>query len=945
MVSLMIESFGNLIKTKGVLSDHSNLKIYLQILLEHRIDEFNKLYSLKSNLLFKELGTDMLTKLNYNTGALYGLNKRGYKETTIDEYNFENMNSIKKITEIPYVKKENNSFINSISLNGKNGLQEYSFFYQNEYILFVPNVSNSAVEYYFKINGYNILDFKIDKHLFVYLTVENEEGRFLAISHLGKAFSEYNKEDSTLNINQCYNFIKLTDNYNFKELEHIDNNIFYFVSDDFKIFKLEMCKKYYFKDDDYLYFNNQGDCDEFSNLFLEVVQNNFLNMYNYLNFLGLNNFKIEDRKISTKENNLFLEMFKNKFDNTLNGGLNYFNAKKINNPEISPHVRSVYNQDKDYHINVDDEYFSINGNFIYKNYKTGNYKIEIFEDKVNLYEIKDATTLIETIKIPSYKEFYFCNLRFIFKKFEFPKDPYILFTSSNSPYLFKQSEITNYKLKSVPNNKKAIRSLVENSNDRHIDINTTFDGKKIIFHNFFDWKNKKFKYGSVDKKISQNEIVDLKHFKRYICLNNYIEKDDKLYSREQGKLICSNTDDFSFELINSKGYITPFWVENQDKIIYFKNLDNSVSLINNKYECDFYTYIPKISNYIRFNNKMYSNISININDNLEIETNNNGNTLITNKYFDEPLFYKVFINDDDLLNIHLFDNNDIEISKYITEKFNDGYIFYFNIEKNKKYYYNTLNSKYNYFEPIEAYKNIEFMYHFNETGYINLDKVKHFKTFTLKSKSLIEKDVTFSLFLYNTSEGTSNKISLTRNELNNKFEIDLNVDKILLEINTDEYNKDLFYIVEDSNNSLNTDNVTIFFKQDRKDTVYIAEKNLDLDIKKIDFTKLKVDTYYNINDYNNIIETYNGSFIIDSFNKSEIAIIPNEIEQDYIETTVFLTESLGDPQDTFYRKNFKEPGNFYVNHDINAIKIAETSNVDIKGEELFITNGGLKDEP
>ena len=150
----------------------------------------------------------------------------------------------------------------------------------------------------------------------------------------------------------------------------------------------------------------------------------------------------------------------------------------------------------------------------------------------------------------------------------------------------------------------------------------------------------------------------------------------------------------------------------------------------------------------------------------------------------------------------------------------------------------------------------------------------------------------------------------------------------------------MFYIVEDSNNSLNSDNVTIFFKNDRKDIVYIAEKNLDIDPKKIDFTKLKVNTYYNINDYNNIIETYDGSFIIDSLNAGEIAIIPNISKNNYVEANIFLTESLGDPNDNFYRTNFKAPSSFYINHDISSIKIADTTNIDISADDIFISNGG-----
>lgn len=943
MVSLLIESFGNNIKTKGALADNSKIKQLLQIIVDKKIDYLNKLHSLKCNLNFAELNSDLLTKMHNDKGTLYSLRKRNYTETTSENYNFENFNHILNYKYIEIIKKEEDVFINHITLNGKEEQKEYTFFFQEDYILFVPVISNSTVEYYYKLNGYKINDFKIDNNLFVYIIVEKENKQYLVISHLGKGFSKYNDQESTLNENECYNFIDLSSlPSKVNTLEYIKNNSFYFVDNKNQVVSVSVCKKYFFIDGDFIYFNNLGDCDEFSDKFIDVVQNNFLNMYNYLNFLGLNEFKINNRKISTKENDMFLELFKNKFDNTLNGGLNYFNAKKLDSPEISPELKKIYNAEKDYHININDEYYSVKGNFVYDNFDKGDFKIEITENTASLMKYKDnILTLVYKVNIPSFKEFYFCNLKFTFKKYEFPNEPYSFFVSSHSPYLFKQSVIDNFKIKSIPNNKKTISNFVDIAKYNKIDINVSFDGRKFIFYNYFDWKNKKYKYGNLIKKLSISEIVDIQNFKNFKCISNYIVKNNKLFAREAGELFYTQTDKFSYELINSKGYITPFWINNQDKIIYFKNDDNSISIKDNKYESDFYAYIPKIENYIRFNNNIYNNVSVSINDDLDIELKNSSNILITNKFFNEPLFYKIYIENKDIDNIHIFDNNDTEVSEFLYEKFNNGYIFYFNIKKGKRYYYNTKDSQYNYFEPIESYKNIDFIYRFNETGYINLNEPKHFKTFTLKANRFIEKSVTFSLFLYNTTTGETNKFSLSNKELNNKFEIDLDVNKIYIDIDSDEYDKNIFYIVDDSNNSLITEDSIIFFKNDRKDIVYIAEKNLDIDIKKIDLSKLKVNTYYKVNDYNNIVETNEGTFIIDSLHKNEIAIIPNDNDNDYLSVKTFITESLGDGNESFYRNNFKMPGGIYINHDINSKKIAETFNTNVSTDEIFIiSNGG-----
>lgn len=133
MVSLLIESFGNNIKTKGALADNSKIKQLLQAIIDNKVDNLNKLHSLKCNLNFSEIGSDLLTKLKNSKGALYTLKKRGYTETTIDKYNFENLNHILKYQYIDYIKKETEPFISSFSLIGKDDIKEYEFFCQDDW--------------------------------------------------------------------------------------------------------------------------------------------------------------------------------------------------------------------------------------------------------------------------------------------------------------------------------------------------------------------------------------------------------------------------------------------------------------------------------------------------------------------------------------------------------------------------------------------------------------------------------------------------------------------------------------------------------------------------------------------------------------------------------------------------------------------------------------------
>ena len=112
---------------------------------------------------------------------------------------------------------------------------------------------------------------------------------------------------------------------------------------------------------------------QYKNYFLEEIQVEYNNLYNYLNFLGLNNFKIKNRKISTYEKEMFLNIFKNKFDNTFNGGTNYFIIKN-HYDNVNDKEKNIFKLNPDFHINHTDNFFNITGNFTYKMEK-GNYKI------------------------------------------------------------------------------------------------------------------------------------------------------------------------------------------------------------------------------------------------------------------------------------------------------------------------------------------------------------------------------------------------------------------------------------------------------------------------------------------------------------------------------------------------------------------------------------------
>lgn len=922
MASLLVESFCNNVKTKteGILADHSNIKELIQILIDKRIDNLNSMYALRANYNFKETGTDLLTKMYNSKASRDLLESYGYMKTTMDKYNYENFNNIKSTVEEDHIKKENNSFIETIKLYSKDIEKEYMYHFKENYVIFTPTISNSPTEYYFDFKDYSVIDFKVDKHYFVFMILKKNDVQYFVVSHLGKDFIRYNEDESKLDINACFNYVAVDNKI--KSLEHYLDNDFWFLTEDMKVLKITMNKKYYFEDGEFIYFNHLGDLEKYNQHFLEEKQNNFLNMYNTLNFLGLNDFKLNGRKISTRENNLFLDLFKNKYDNTLNGGLNYFNSLPnsiINGKE----VKSSYS--KDYHISISDEYYSINGNFKYKNFEKGLYKIEVTETQASLFKNrKGRYVMVEQIKLPTYEEFVFCNLYFKFKKFEFPNKPYIFDISAKDSYVFKQSIDTRNKFRELPNNENIIENILNNSNnDIKIKKLPHFDGRSIVFNNYFDWNKKRFLFGNLVINVSNSSIVEVAD-NRFYCNTQYDLKEGKLLARGKGEVVYTLSEQFKFELVNSKGYITKFWIDNQNKKIFFKCKDNKIEISDNEEESDFYCYIPEIKDYVYYDSNSFGNINIDINDSLEVNKVYKEDLMITDKFFDIPLFYKVFIPTDDLESIKIFDHTEKEIVKYITKKFKNGYIYYFHAEKNKKYYYNDLNTKYNYFTPIDSYKNIDFDYYFDDTCYITLDNPTTFNTITLKSSKSISEDFDIELFIYNEYDETTNKITFNTKDLNTKFELELKVNKFYLKINSKYYKPSDFYITEDSNKSLLINNTLVFFKETRDSIVYVSKKNPNIDLKTLDYSSLQVNTYYDLSHDGKLIKNNErGILAIFPMNENEIAILPCNNLHDYIESSVFKVTSLGIDNDYFYTRNFKDPGNNYSYNSISPKNIAD----------------------
>lgn len=925
MVSLLVNSYCNTIITEGNLNNiNSNIKKLLQLLIENKIYLLNSVLSLRNNLFFKEKNVDILSAFHNTKQYKEVLENRGYVQTTAENFVYENVNGIISKRSIPFFVKENDPFVYSVALNNHGIKNDYGFFVEQNYVLF-HSLNSSKVDFYYNLNeNYKLKDFKIDSNNFVFIIYEYDHNTYLAISHLGLNFINLNRDQQEINEEYLFNKIKIDDNIT--EILYTDYNNYYFLTSENTNLEYVFNKRYYFEDDQKYYFFADETIDPYKDQIIDVKQAEFLNIYNYINMLGLNDFKIDGQlKISSQDDNIVNQLLSNKFDNTLNGGINFFNAKIYG---LNKSNMDGGNKLPDYRVFINDEYFNIYGNFVYDEYQKGDFQIKVTSDSVSLYDSNNLC--LKSCKIPSFKEFYFCNLKFTFKKYEFPINNYTFKISCHDSYPFLQRQINNFKLKDIPNKSSISTNLINSAKIDNIDnriVNGEFDGRKIVFYNYFDHHLKKFKYSNKTIDFVPNSKIHKSEINQYYCEQSIVDKNNFIYFRDYGKFYYTNVDNLSFELINKNGYITDFWINNQDKVLYFKNTEDNIMITNNNKDADYYCYIPPIKYFIEENNECYYDVELEENDDLEIEREYSDNLLMTDKFFNKPLFYKFFIdNVNDLSKFTLYDEDENEISEYISEVFQNGIVIYFDKKKNKKYYYNLDDNQYNYINPIKSYENIEITHYFDENGTIKLEP-KLIKSFYLKGTT--NKD-SISLFLYNTIQGETHRLSLSKDELNKRFELDLSINKIQIDDSDISFSNLSF--VEDSANSIKFNNTITYFKEKRDSIVYISSINKDIDIHTMKFSVLKVDTDYNTSN-GKLIETNNGPIRINRPLSDEISLFYCD-KFSYYESPLFVTYSIYN--DEYYNNNFRNVGSFHIYGDNVYKKLSETNN------EIFEINKTIK---
>ena len=919
MSSLLTESYCNIIKTEGNLSPKSNIKKTMQVYLNDKIKSYIKTKVINYNYNFEEIKTDLLCSFLNSDYNMTLLEKRGYFPTKEENYSTEFFNNIEFYKKIDSISKSN--IKEDIEINCEEKTKKLKYFTNDNVVCFFDE-NETKIEYYFQLKYYDIIDFKLDNSDFVYMIISKNKKNYLLITHLSLEFIELNNLETELNKEYIITMLEIEIPGVLEKLEL--NKVV--LSNKYGLTEIRLCKKYYFLKDNKLFFNYNELLKDFKDKFIDsFIQINHLNMYNYLNFLGLNNFKINnDRKISSFENELFKNIFKNKFDNTLNGGLNYFNSKVYNILEgtyIKP----------DYLINIEDEYLSINGNFNY-NFENGNFIIEIENNTCKLF--KDTTTekiFIKHIKIPlNPYQFYFCNLKFNLKKFQLPLYKLSYKIKVTTPYTFKIEKKENYPINKLYNNTKSNNSKMKKLNVKTNGFknNVWFDGKSIIFENVYDFKNKKFLYNNITLNVKRNEYLDLEKYTKYYTYGNHFIKNNKIIFKEDCVISLTTKEFLSFELITKTNVITDFWFKNQGKTIYFKNTKDNIKITTDLNQADYSVNIPLIKEFI---SKLETESKIlDVNEEI-VKIKNSDDILITDKFFNKPLFNKSFLyNVKDITTFKLFNNEKIEIFEYITTIKNNILEIYFNAEDDKKYYCNYDNKEYIYLTIEKAQDDFKIQINIDENGEKKIERSKINK-FSLNYNKILKVNEYINLFFYDTKQKESIKLTFDNSDINKEFEININCDYIIAEsnfnINFNELNINIINL-----KSFIENEYIYFVKEYYGDLIYIANKKEPFKDEYIR-NKLKINTKYKVK--NNILTEDNyGNIILKSLQNNNIYIKNlNVTSFDITDTILYSVE-----KDYFYEKNFKTPGIIMSSNHTNKDTRIEKLNSDILiggGNELL----------
>lgn len=472
------------------------LREFLNIFFSNEIYRKLEIKNIFDNVFFKEKYTDILGITTEEDIDILEL--KGYKKTTYDNYINEYINaSIKdEITDFYKIKKLDSSFK----------------FQGNKYgISFKDNIINivsyEPYKLIYSLNyNLNIKDVYIDKEGFFYITSND----LLIKTHLMLNFYNEVNHQCYMNVNDMEYIYKIPVN-NLEKLLYVDDYNIYYLSNN-KVRHITLGKKYYFYKDGNIFFNVTDKTDKIT------VQVEHLHLYDWISLLGLNNYRINSEKISTKYLDEFKKIFYFPFGNNLNGLLNY----------------SDFTSKKDYKVDLDINKIKIVGNFNH-NYEKGLYKIRLKVNRttdtpvyIQSELIKDNICLKKINGNSVDDIFYFCNLKFIFYK-EFYYDEFIEFE-------------------------------VNITDDYSSKIIDKYDVLEEIDIQDFDWISKIDQVSRINNNI-KNQLIEVEYDKGNLIIKNYIiSSKNRRFEK-----------DYKIKLIDKSGNPTMIWKQLKD-VPYFLKL-------------------------------------------------------------------------------------------------------------------------------------------------------------------------------------------------------------------------------------------------------------------------------------------------------------------------------------------------------------------------------------
>ena len=390
-------------------------------ILTYLLDTFNKnkiiFEFVLENIKHREKYTDILYVLKY-VKDIEKLKELKYQEIEYENFHYSVPNCVLKYERIEKIKPD--EFVYTIF--GK------ELVYKENNIYLIDRKMRNREMFIFK--DLKIIDLVQNKFGDIFLHYFSNKKFYIMKTHITNKFLKQSGEILESELEYQY---KIEVNSNFGYFIKCEGNYLY-MSNKTKIHKIILGKRYYFINQDKIFFNKSNLDFELGFIEQQEIQVEHLYLYDLISIVGLNDFEINNRKISTYELEHFLNLFKLPFSGTLNGSLNYFDFCK----------------EKDYKILIENEDIKINGNFNY-DYLPGEYIIEIIikENGLNLYEeisviikAKKNGVLIKEMDVYTInRHLYFLGLDIFFSKIQYFSKTIFIEINTQDKYSCKTKNI------------------------------------------------------------------------------------------------------------------------------------------------------------------------------------------------------------------------------------------------------------------------------------------------------------------------------------------------------------------------------------------------------------------------------------------------------------------------------------------------------------------------